>query len=361
MSGTSLDGIDAVITDFSENKVRLLCSHYIAYPKKVRQKLQRICSQQSSSPQELAEMDSILGKLYADSVLLLLQKANIQKENVRAIGNHGQTVAHHPQQPNPYSLQIGDPNIITELTHIPVVADFRRKDIAAGGQGAPLVPAFHQAIFRSASEDRAIINIGGIANITYLPSTQSEKIIGFDCGPGNTLMDLWVESHLGETYDQNGDWARSGKINDPLLKIFLDDPYFSLPTPKSTGTDYFSPQWLRNKLDIFNRELADEDIQSTLTELTAQTICAALQGVSSKSVQLYTCGGGAQNSYLMERIAVLSGKATETTQRIGTSPDWVEAIAFAWLARQTINGQTSNLPEVTGASRPVILGAIYSP
>jgi len=360
MSGTSLDGIDAVIADFSDNGSNLLCSHYQPYPKSVRQKLQKICSK-AASIQELAEMDTLLGKLYVESALAVLKKGSFGGEDILAIGNHGQTICHSPEQPNPYTLQIGDPNLIAELTGIPVVADFRRRDIAVGGQGAPLVPAFHQAIFSSSTENRAIINIGGIANITYLPCSKAEEIVGFDCGPGNTLMDFWIETHSGKTFDHNGNWARSGKVNQALLKRLLADPFFALSPPKSTGTDYFSPQWLQNRLDELGLQISNEDVQATLTELTAQTISTAAGKLSSENLNLYICGGGAQNDYLMERIRQLSGSPTETTESLSVSPDWVEAMAFAWLARQTINGLPGNLPEVTGASHPVILGGIYKP
>ncbi len=360
MSGTSLDGIDAVIADFSGNTSKLVCSHYQPYPQPVRQKIQQICNG-NASIQSVAEMDTVLGKLYAEAVSDLLKEGSLDRKEIKAIGNHGQTICHHPVQPNPYTLQIGDPNLLTELTGIPVVADFRRRDISVGGQGAPLVPAFHQAIFHSSTESRAIINIGGIANISYLPSSKEKQIVGFDCGPGNTLMDFWIETHSGKTYDHNGDWARSGNINQPLLELLLADPFFALSPPKSTGTDYFSPQWLENRLNSLALQITDEDIQATLTELTAHSISAAVKALSSEKVHLYACGGGAKNSYLMERIDHLSGNPSKTTESLSVHPDWVEAMAFAWLARQTVNGLPGNLPEVTGANQPVILGGIYNP
>lgn len=360
MSGTSLDGIDAAIVDFTDNNICLLNSHYQPYPKSVRQKLRNICNG-NGSIQDLAEMDSVLGQLYSESVLTLLEESALNKEDIKAIGNHGQTICHHPKQPNPYTLQIGDPNIIAELTGISVAADFRRRDIAVGGQGAPLVPAFHQAIFRSSTESRAIINIGGISNITYLPHSQVEKVSGFDCGPGNTLMDYWVENHSGKMFDDNGQWACSGKVSQPLLQHLLTDPFFALSPPKSTGTDYFSPDWLEERLNELELNIAEEDIQATLTELTAQTISSAVKKLSTEPVNLYICGGGARNSYLVERLKLISGSPVQTTESLSVSPDWVEAMAFAWLARQTVKGSPGNLPEVTGASRPVILGGLYRP
>lgn len=360
MSGTSLDGIDAVVTDFSGSTNKLICSDYQPYPQSTRQKIQQICSGDASIS-SLAEMDTILGKLYAKSVLAVLKKSALNKADILAIGNHGQTVCHQPLQPNPCTLQIGDPNLLAELTGIPVVADFRRRDISVGGQGAPLVPAFHQAIFHSSTENRAIINIGGIANITHLPSSKSEQIVGFDCGPGNTLMDFWTETHHGKSYDHNGDWAKSGKVNLSLLKLFLTDPFFTLSPPKSTGTDYFSAQWLQNMLSSFTPQITNEDIQATLVELTAQSIVTAIKTLSSKKTEIYICGGGTKNGYLMERLSQLSGNPSKTTESLSVHPDWVEAMAFAWLARQTVNGLPGNLPEVTGASRSVILGGIYNP
>jgi anhydro-N-acetylmuramic acid kinase len=360
MSGTSLDGIDAVITDFSDSANKLICSHYQPYPQSIRRKIQHICTG-NASIQSLAEMDTILGKLYAESVLTLLKKSSLNKADILAIGNHGQTVCHQPLQPNPYTLQIGDPNLLTELTGIPVVADFRRRDISVGGQGAPLVPAFHQATFHSSTENRAIINIGGIANITYLSNSKAEQVVGFDCGPGNTLMDFWIETHHGKTYDHNGEWARSGKINLSLLELFLTDPFFALSPPKSTGTDYFSPEWLQSILGSFTPQATTEDIQATLAELTAQSITTAVKALSSKKTHIYVCGGGTKNDYLMERIDQLSGNPSKTTESLSIHPDWVEAMAFAWLARQTVNRLPGNLPEVTGANRSVILGGIYNP
>ncbi len=358
MSGTSLDGIDTVITDCSDGKANLLYSHYSPYPETVRQKLKKLCNEEASLALA-ADMDVILGRLYAESVLRLLEKSTLNKNDIQAIGNHGQTIRHHPYPPNQFSLQIGDPNLIAEITGITTVADFRRRDIAAGGQGAPLVPIFHQAIFRSHEENRAIVNIGGIANITLLPCDHSEKVTGFDCGPGNALLDYWTEINTGSFFDKDGDWARTGQVNDSLLTVFCADPFFSVEPPKSTGTDYFSPSWLHSQLDQLDNDLAPEDVQATLTELTAQSIVSSITKISPKTYQLFICGGGAHNRYLMERITQLSGSYAQTSDTLGISPDWVEAMAFAWLARQTIKGLPGNLPEVTGAKKAVILGGVY--
>lgn len=358
MSGTSLDGIDAVLVEFSEQKCGLIASHYHPYSSDIREAIKKVCNEDASLNIAL-ETDHALGELYAEAVNSLLRNSDFSRQEIAAIGNHGQTVRHHVGKKPEYTLQLGDPNRLASLTGIPVVTDFRRKDIAEGGQGAPLVPAFHQALFSSSDENRAIINIGGIANITYLPANNRQPTTGYDSGPGNTLLDNWIEKQLNQPYDAGGNWSRSGQVDEQLLKSCLSDRFFSLKPPKSTGTDYFSLDWLENRLTTLNRILLPENVQATLVELTAKTITGAINSSDHETETLYLCGGGAKNLHLVERIRQLSQKKVATTESLGVSPDWVEAMAFAWLAKQTMEGKPGNLPAVTGARNEVILGAVY--
>ncbi|HET8705381.1 MAG TPA: anhydro-N-acetylmuramic acid kinase, partial [Pseudomonadales bacterium] len=275
------------------------------------------------------------------------------------IGSHGHTLRHRPLLDAPFSWQIGDPNVIAERTGITTVADFRRRDVAAGGQGAPLVPAFHAHVFGDEDFDRVVLNIGGIANVTILPDRKSQRPVrGFDTGPGNALLNDWTERHLGKSFDDNGNWARSGVVCDELLSELLKDTYFTKPVPKSCGREQFNLNWLEERLFHFP-QLRACDVQATLVELTAATVALAIKAQASDARDLFVCGGGAHNAYLMERIAALSGLDAQKTEMLGVPADWVEAMAFAWLAWQTLERRTGNLPSVTGASRPVILGAIY--
>jgi len=287
----------------------------------------------------------------------LLAKADIPASSINAIGSHGQTIYHAPDIRFPFSLQIGDPNIITELTGITTVADFRRRDIAAKGQGAPLVPAFHQAVFHHPNEHRCIVNIGGIANITVLPKQQSAEVIGFDTGPGNTLMDLWIKLHQNQSYDKSGAWAKTGNIDHGLVALLKQDAYFNAAPPKSTGKEYFSLPWIYQYFDAFSYKA--EDIQASLCFLTAITICDAIKKHAPATEHILICGGGIHNEYLLELIQQNIECPVESTEPYGLHPDHVEAVAFAWLARQTMNNLPGNLKEVTGAIDSVILGGIY--
>lgn len=350
MSGTSADGIDAVLADFSQAKPRMLTSHYTPYTPALRQQILDLCKPGENEIHRLGELDILLAKSFAEAVSALLTKANISPDQVTAIGSHGQTIRHSPS--NAFTLQIGDPNTIAVLTGINTIADFRRKDVALGGQGAPLVPAFHQHVFADANINRAIVNIGGIANVTLLPN-----ILGFDTGPGNALMDEWILKHLHKTHDEAGAWAATGKINTALLNAMLKDEYFQLAPPKSTGREHFNQVWL-NKLLI--SAIAPEDVQATLAELTASTIVQAVQNFFDKG-ELYICGGGAHNQFLLNRLTFLAAPnfSVKTTETLGVHPDWVEAFAFAWLAYQTNNKLTGNVPSVTGAEKAAILGGVY--
>ncbi|MGZ0078376.1 anhydro-N-acetylmuramic acid kinase [Methylomonas sp. YC3] len=356
MSGTSVDGIDAGLVDFSNGKIQLVAFHYQPFPPELRQKIHKLS--QANQPVLLTDygsLDSQIGRLFGETVLTLLSNAQILASAIKAVGSHGQTVYHAPETANGFSLQIGDPNRIAEITGITTVADFRRRDIAVGGQGAPLVPAFHQAVFGDAAQARVIVNIGGIANITVL---NDKPVIGFDTGPGNGLMDWWCQKHCNQPYDRNGDWAAKGKAHLALLAALSDDDYFRLAPPKSTGKEYFSPAWLQQKLSLFP-DLEPEDIQATLCQFSADTIADAIRQYAPNTLQTLICGGGAHNGQLMKLLRKNLDMSVTSTAERGIDPDHVEAIAFAWLARQTLNNLPGNLCSVTGAATPVVLGGIY--
>lgn len=349
MSGTSMDGIDAALVDFSGG-IRLLHACSVAIPDTIRQQTRDLNHSAQHDLQRSLILDRQWGELFAGAVKQLLNESGNSAQTIRAIGSHGQTVRHAPSGSHGYTLQIGDPNTIAELTGIDVVADFRRRDVAAGGQGAPLAPAFHQAVFASPDERRAIINIGGMANITQLHHT---PVTGFDSGPGNVLLDSWIQQHKKEPFDHNGQWAASGTVIPALLQNMLQEPYFARPAPKSTGRELFDSQWLSHFL---SGNEPPQDVQATLAELTARTITDALDSTTDV---LYICGGGAFNPYLLQRLTALSGKPVFSTETLGIPPDWLEAMAFAWLAKQRIERKPGNLPSVTGAKGERILGAVY--
>ncbi len=356
MSGTSLDGIDVALVKFDETvqQPHVLHTHFLAYPSALRAD---ILALQHPTENEL-EITEILGnklaRLYAEAVNQLIVNSKVSVTDIIAIGNHGQTIRHRPELG--FTMQIGNPALLAELTGITVVADFRSRDIAAGGQGAPLVPAFHKALFAHQHLNRAIINIGGIANITHLASTG--EVFGFDSGPGNMLLDAWIKQHLDLDYDANGVWANSGKVIEPLLSSMLAEPYFALSPPKSTGRDLFNTTWLNTYL--LNKNYQPNDVAHTLVALTAYSIHLALMQHCSDVDEVYLCGGGAKNGLLTQHLKDLLGtKLLATTDDLGIDIDWVEAVAFAWLAKQCLNQQTANLPEVTGAKGARILGAIY--
>lgn len=356
MSGTSMDGIDSTVVSFENEKPKLIGTHATPISTELKSTLLTLCQGKQIEIQLLGETDTQLGLLFSENILQLLKKTGISASDVIAIGSHGQTIYHHPNATYPFTLQIGDPNIIAAKTGITTVADFRRRDIALGGQGAPLVPAFHDYLFGREKTDQYVVNIGGMANITYLPSDKNKPIAGFDTGPGNTLLDLWHEKHRETPIDVNGEWARSGKLHTELLACFLNDPYFAKKPPKSTGREYFNSHWLDQKLKSFGRTVQPNDIQATLTELTAQTIANAITHTHT----IWVCGGGAYNTFLMERLSVnCKNSKIFSTDAIGIAPQWIEATAFAWLAKQTIQKKPGNCPSVTGARSASILGAIY--
>lgn len=360
MSGTSADGIDAVAVDFSSPTPRVLGSHSRTLPAEIRTTIHKLAMPSDNEIDLLGQLDVQMGELFAATIIELVRKNGLSIQTIAAIGSHGQTLRHRPpgSLTHPFTLQIGDPNIIADRTGITTVADFRRRDMAAGGQGAPLVPAFHKAAFQSAEVNRVIVNIGGIANITWLPI--SGEASGFDTGPGNVLMDAWVSRHLSRTYDEAGAWAASGTVNKELLEDLLLHPFLALLPPKSTGREDFNPAWLDMRLQQY-RQLAPEDIQTTLLAFTAKTITDQIKRLSKEiNTEVYLCGGGAYNDTLRHAIqALLPACPVTTTTQLGIAPEWIEATAFAWLAKQTLNRQSGNLCAVTGAKAPVILGGVY--
>lgn len=355
MSGTSLDGVDVALVQINKaQKPHVIQTHFLAYPAELRTQILALQHPMENELETTELMANTLAKLYADAVNQLLAITAFSPNEISAIGCHGQTIRHRPELG--FTLQIGNPALLAELTDITVVADFRSRDIAAGGQGAPLVPAFHKAIFAHPLLNRAVINIGGIANITYLAS--NADLIGFDSGPGNMLLDAWIKQHKNLSYDTNGAWASTGEIITPLLSTMLAEPYFALKPPKSTGRDLFNDAWLAQHLAANNYR--PQDVACTLVSLTAQSIYNALQHHCRDVDEVYLCGGGAHNALLVEQLQnLLGGKKVETTDNLGIGVDWVEAIAFAWLAELCLSQQTASLPEVTGAKGARILGAIY--
>lgn len=355
MSGTSLDGVDTVLTDFSASSPQLLQTHFLPYDASLRHQLLALHQSGNDELHRAAILSNKLSSLYANAVQGLLENSNLIPKDIIAIGCHGQTIRHCPESERGYTIQLMNAALLAELTGISVVADFRSRDIAAGGQGAPLVPAFHQAIFMHPECHRLILNIGGIANITSLDP--GNAVIGFDCGPGNLLMDAWCLQHTGHAFDKNGDWAASGKVMPVLLEKLLAHPFFLLSPPKSTGRDIFNLTWLSQYLHGGEKP---EDVQMTLLHLTSLTIANSIRDNCPHAKEIYVCGGGAHNSLLLSHLkAVLSEKIIKLTDQLGVDADWVEAYAFAWLAQQTIIGAPGNLPAVTGAKGDRILGAIY--
>ncbi|MCG7587443.1 anhydro-N-acetylmuramic acid kinase [Photobacterium sp. OFAV2-7] len=354
MSGTSMDGVDTVLVDIDGSKIELLCEHAFPMGENLKQSLLDVCMGQPTNLQAIGELDHRLGHLFADAVLALLEKANVDPATITAIGSHGQTVYHSPESTYAFTMQLGDANIISAKTGITTVADFRRKDMAYGGQGAPLVPAFHQQLFSQPDLTRVVLNIGGISNITIL--TPEKPVTGFDTGPGNMLMDAWIHKHKGQRYDKDGAWAQSGVVHPALLESLLSDPFFALSAPKSTGRELFNLTWLDDHLSKFS--LKPEDVQRTLAELTAVTIANDVR--TETPGELLVCGGGAHNPLLMQRLAeLLPDWTVVTTAERGVDIDNMEAMAFAWLAYRTLHQLPGNLPEVTGANQLTCLGAIY--
>ena len=360
LSGTSMDAVDAALVEFDDDTSRLVAHHGLPYPDDLHRELTALArpgTGGSDALDRLGAADVALGRWFARAVAELLDGAGVAPDSVTAIGSHGQTVRHRPDGPYPFSLQIGDPNTIAQETGITTVADFRRRDLAAGGQGAPLAPAFHAAVFRHTGEDRAVLNLGGIANLTTLPADPDGPVLGFDTGPANTLLDAWAQRHLGRSLDDRGAWGKGGTVDQGLLARLREDDYFQRPAPKSTGPEHFDLAWLQGHLT--GAETA-ADVQATLQALTASTVADALRAALPEAKRLLVCGGGVHNHAVMTRLAeAVAPVAVESTAAYGVDPDWVEAVAFAWLARATLAGRPGNLPAVTGAAAPVVLGGVY--
>jgi anhydro-N-acetylmuramic acid kinase len=353
MSGTSLDGIDAALLDFSVCPPVLLATHYQAYPQALVDTVLALHQPAHDELHRTHLVSNELARHYADATQALLQDARVLQQQVRAIGCHGQTIRHRPDAG--YTIQLGNAALLAELSGITVVHDFRSRDIAAGGQGAPLVPAFHDKMLRHPDIHRVIVNIGGISNLTNLAPKQ--PTIGFDCGPGNLLMDAWIKRHLDQPYDKDGAWAKSGRVIPTLLQSMLDEPFIHASPPKSSGRDLFNMRWLEQHLQ---GNEAPADVQATLLELTSHAISSAVLNHCRGAKEVYLCGGGAHNTALLYHLkASLPSTQIQLTDQLGIGADWMEAIAFAWLALQTLRGHCANLPEATGAHHPCILGAIY--
>lgn len=357
ISGTSMDGIDAALVSFDQSTVSLVETRVHHYPPELRDRLiPAVREPKECSVDDVGELDRWIGECFRDAAVAILHDAGINSTDVRAIGSHGQTLRHQPGVLHPFTMQLGDPSVIATGTGITTIADFRRSDMALGGQGAPLTPLFHEWLFRKPDKNRVVLNIGGIANVTVLPAG-SGCVTGFDTGPGNTLLDTWISQNRGESFDNDGAWAANGNADEDLLARLLADAYFKASPPKSTGFEYFNSGWLiRAGIDGIDAV----DVQATLCDLTAISIATAIQTFAADTSEMFVCGGGLHNQELMRVLAAsLPNLQLVSTAAIGLDPDWVEAAAFAWLAMRTLHGLPGNLPTVTGASRAAILGAIY--
>ncbi|MDQ3056366.1 MAG: anhydro-N-acetylmuramic acid kinase [Pseudomonadota bacterium] len=361
ISGTSADGIDAALVRFDSSQANASCElvHGRTYPWDEAVRVRLVALGQgadANSLDELGALDVRIAQTFADAALRLLDEAGVAPDAVRALGSHGQTMRHRPEAAYPFTWQMGDGNVIAERSGITTIADFRRRDVAAGGHGAPLMPAFHAALLYSPHEDRAVLNLGGIANLTLLPRVGDVR--GFDTGPANALLDAWCERHTGQPFDTGGAFAASGRVDAALLVRLLDDPWFALPPPKSTGREQFHLAWLEARQGDASIDAAN--VQATLLELSATTVADALLATQPDTRRVLACGGGVHNPHLLESIgARLPGVIVESTAAHGLNPDFVEAMGFAWLARETLAGRPGNLPSVTGAKGLRVLGAVY--
>lgn len=358
MSGTSVDSIDAALLETDGNSCKVIHALCVPFGEAARDRILALANAASAELDELGQVDRMLGESLGAAANALIESARVRRGDVRAIGSHGQTIRHRPTLQTPFTLQIGDPNQVVHATGITTVADFRRRDMALGGQGAPLVPAFHKAAFGRAGETRAVVNIGGIANLTALDADGGVR--GFDTGPGNALLDRWIARCRELPMDTGGRWAASGTVDEALLEHLLDDPYFPAPAPKSTGPEHFNLDWLAARAGACRSKAEGADMQATLAELTAASIAQAVAAEAPEARLVLLCGGGSHNDDLVERLARrLPGRRVADTSLSGIDPDFVEAAAFAWLARQTLAGRPGNVPQATGAESASVLGAIY--
>ncbi len=357
MSGTSMDAVDIACVGFTDERPTLQCATSVTWPDDLVRRVRDYAGGSTLDAAQAARLDADVGRFLAESINAFVAANGLDRTAIRAIGCHGQTVAHDPDGTPPVTAQIGDANVVAEATGITTVNDFRRRDMAAGGQGAPLAPAFHAAVLRARDEHRVVLNLGGIANVTILPAGDG-AVTGFDTGPASCLMDLWMRRQRGKPFDDAGDWAATGRVVPRLLAALLDDRYFALPAPKSTGTQYFSPAWLDNALAA-TPTIAAQDVQATLLALTRDSVADAIDSYAPATERVLVCGGGVHNRQLLRELATTLQRPVESTAQYGIDPDWMEAMAFAWLARRTLDGLPGNLPPVTGAAGERVLGAIH--
>ena len=359
MSGTSMDAVDAALVAFDDGGATTVATHSTPIPEGLKRELHALSQDPSGAAIRVWDADAQIGALFANAALALLAGAGVDARDVTAIGSHGQTVYHAPDATPPLTVQLGDPSVIAERTGITTVADFRRRDVAAGGQGAPLAPAFHRAVFSAAGVERAILNLGGIANLSVLSADPDRPLLGFDTGPANTLLDVWVRDRFGIDMDHDAALACEGEVIPSLLSALTAEPYFDRTPPKSTGRELFNRAWLDDRLAP-HPDAEPRDVLRTLCELTVETAVAAVERFAPRTQELYMCGGGARNPLIATRLAERAPSIRiDTTQRLGIHPDWVEAAAFAWLAMRTLAGEAGNAPTVTGAAREAVLGGIY--
>ncbi|NND64770.1 MAG: anhydro-N-acetylmuramic acid kinase [Gammaproteobacteria bacterium] len=360
-SGTSMDGVDSVLVEISKSRLKLLHGITHPFPEDIHKRTLRLVRKyKNCSLEDYGEMDTAVGGYFAQATHTLLKEAGVKASDITAIGSHGQTIIHRPELRHAFSLQIGDPNVITSFAEITTVSDFRRRDIAEGGQGAPLSSAYHEFLFIKPKETRVIINIGGIANVSVLPAEKRKSSWGFITGPGNLLLDGWSQTQRMRPVDEFGSWAATGSVDGVLLKRLMANPYFAQPAPKSTGRSMFNMKWLRKEIDADGRAIPPVDVQATLVELTARTIADSIKNLKEKPDRALVCGGGWHNDFLMQRLSeLLSPLKLESTEGYGVNPDWVEAAGIAWLAHQRLKEIPIDLSTATGAERPVLLGAVY--
>ncbi len=361
MSGTSVDAIDAVLMDFSKSNTHIVSSYSQSIDSSLRKNINSLISK-NQLPKDFEKLDKQFANASSKAVEQLLNLSSTNADQITAIGSHGQTVFHDPKGTPAVSIQIGDPQHIANTTHIPTIGNLRQADIDAGGEGAPLASAYHAATLQSPTEERIVVNLGGIANITKLPKDKMQPIIGFDTGPASTLMDAWTQQHLNKPFDKDGAWAQSGNANTTLLESMLKDNYFSKSPPKSTGREYFNLEWLQHFLDAQSETIPVQDIQATLLSLTVYSVADSIETWCPEGKKILLCGGGSENSFLVQKLEkTLQGKIIQNTNDYNVPTNWMEAMAFAWLAKQHFENTPGNIPSVTGADMPVKLGNLYKP
>ena len=358
MSGTSVDSVDCATLDLSSEEVRVLSCKNFEIPKDLKKDIIQSSQSEKIEQELIDDLDFRMAEVLVKSAKKIISDSNIEVKDIKAIGSHGQTIKHEPRSETPYTLQIGDPQKISNDLNITTVGNYRHDDIEAGGEGAPLTPVFHNTVFRSDGKKKAIVNIGGITNITAL---NYPELIGFDTGPGNCLMDCWNRIHNVGNYDDRGSWASSGTINQSLLGVMMEDEYFSRKYPKSTGPDYFSHEWIQKNLLKLSKEIPAEDVQATLAQVTVVSLIESINSLNLSKENIYLCGGGVHNDFLCGEINKQSKKRVSTTIELGIDPDYLEAICFGWLAKQRIENKSFNLSEITGSKGEVYLGRIYKP